>query len=60
MKDEHREAVSELRTLRSCPTRVWNMVLKRPDEMPPLAASLSLAVDQAEGRVDTAATNGVH
>jgi hypothetical protein len=53
MQDEHQ-------ALRNSATRVWDLVLERSDEAPSLAAALSITVDVIEGRVDAAATNGVH
>jgi hypothetical protein len=50
----------ELQALRSSATRIWDLVLERSDEMPSLAVALSSTVERIEGRVDAAATNGVH
>jgi hypothetical protein len=58
MLDEHWEAVGELRALLSSASRVQELVLKRSDETSSLAVSLSLAIDQVEGRVDTTIANG--
>jgi hypothetical protein len=60
MQDEHREAIDKLRALQSSATRVRDLVLKRSDKMSSLAASMSSAADQVEGRIDTMIANGVH
>jgi hypothetical protein len=60
MQDEDREAVIELRALRSFAVRVWDLVLKRYDKASSLATSLSSTAVLIKGRVDVAAANGVH
>jgi hypothetical protein len=53
MQDKHR-------ALQNLDTWVRELVLKRTDETSSLATSLSSTVDLIEGRVDAAATNGIH
>jgi hypothetical protein len=60
MQEEHWEAVIELRALRSSTARVRDLMLKGSDRASSLAASLSLATDLIECRVNAAATNGVY
>jgi hypothetical protein len=60
MHEEHREAIIELRALQSSTTRVRHLVLRGSDETSSLATSLSSAADLIEGRINVAATNGVH
>jgi hypothetical protein len=49
-----------MRALQSSATRVWDLVLKRSDEMSLPAMSLSLAMDQVKGHINTMAANGFH
>jgi hypothetical protein len=59
MHDEHREVVIELRALQNFATQVRHLVLKGSDETSSLSL-VSSTMDLIEGRLDVAATNGVH
>jgi hypothetical protein len=53
------EVDAELEALWTSATRVWDLVLDNINGPSSLAASLSTVVELLEGRIDTAATNGV-
>jgi hypothetical protein len=48
-----------MEALRSSSTRVWDLVLERPNETSSLVASLSSVVELIEDCIDSAVINGV-